>query len=96
MRNRYRRQDVYDLVMLIARGISEEEKALIFKSLIEKASSRGMVIDRDSLDDPEVKRRAKANYHTLSDEIEGELPNFEAAYEKIAAFYHSLPWSDDA
>lgn len=92
VRNRYRRQDVFDLVMLIERGISENERISILKSLIEKSISRDMVIDQNSLDDPEVKRRAKADYHTLADEIEGELPDYEESFEKIAAFYRSLPW----
>lgn len=95
VRNRYRRQDVFDLAMLIERRISGNERASILKSLIEKSASREMEIDRNSMDDPEVKRRAKADYHTLADEIEGELPDFEAAYDRIAAFYRSLPWSND-
>lgn len=95
VRNRYRRQDVFDLAMLIEREISGNERTSILKSLIEKSVSRGIEIGLDSLDNPEVKRRAKADYHTLSDEIEGELPDFEGAYEGIAAFYRSLPWSDD-
>ncbi|MBC7980293.1 MAG: nucleotidyl transferase AbiEii/AbiGii toxin family protein [Armatimonadetes bacterium] len=94
VRNRFRRQDVFDLAMLIERRVGENEKTLVLKSLIEKALSRDMKIGRDSLDDSEVKRRAKADYHTLADEIEGELPDFEMTYEKITTFYRSLPWSD--
>ena len=91
-RNRYRRQDVFDLAMLLERDVSDTEKAAILHSFREKALSRNIEPSPESLSGPEVKRRAKADYHTLADEIEGELPDFETAYEKIDQFYRSLPW----
>lgn len=92
VRNRYRRQDVFDLDMLLERGVDEDGRALILNSLKEKAASREIEIGPGSFADPEVKRRAKADYHTLGDEIEGDLPDFEAAYDRIVVFYQSLPW----
>jgi hypothetical protein len=64
----------------------------ILSSLIAKAKSRGLSPDRESIDDEEVRRRAEHEYDTLADELVGELPNFEIAYEKVAYFYRSLPW----
>ncbi len=91
-RNRYRRQDVFDLAMLLEWDVSEAEKASILFSLKEKSISRALDVNVESLADSEVKRRAKADYHTLADEIEGELPDFETSYERIVALYRSLPW----
>jgi len=47
-----------------------------------------------SLDNPELKRRAQADYHTLDDEMEEPLPEFEATYEIVRSFYQSLPWHE--
>ena len=49
-------------------------------------------MNQESLTNPEVKQRAKAEYHTLADEIEGQLPDFDMDYKMVEAFYRSLPW----
>lgn len=91
-RNRYRRQDVYDLKMLTELDVSAAEKKAILESLMIKSRSRGIEPRFDSLDDVEVKRRAAAEYDTLKDEVEGSLPDFESAYAAVLALYRSLPW----
>ena len=91
-RDRYRRQDVFDLSKLSDLEISEDERHSILKSLIEKSRARGIEPRPNSMDNAELKRRAQADYHTLDDEIEGPLPEFEAAYEIVRSFYQSLPW----
>lgn len=92
-RDRYRRQDVFDLSKL-SELVSEDERRSILKSLIEKSRARGIEPQPDSLDGAELKRRAQADYHTLGDEIDGPLPEFEATYEIVRSFYQSLPWQE--
>ncbi|MFN5397771.1 MAG: hypothetical protein ACK5C4_09205 [Pseudanabaena sp.] len=63
-------------------------------SLIVKSKTRLKIApDINSFEDPELKSRAKKDYHTLKDEIEGELPDFDELFQKVADFYRSLPWS---
>jgi predicted nucleotidyltransferase component of viral defense system len=95
-RNRSRRQDVYDLNLLIERfgDIDNFERSKILNSLIIKSKARLKIApDINSFEDPELKSRAKKDYHTLEDEIEGELPDFDELFQKVADFYRSLPWS---
>ena len=92
-RNRYRRQDVYDLALLSRLPRNKNLEAAILASLLIKSRARQIEPQRDSLNDAEVKRRAAADYPTLKDEVQGELPDFEQAYAEVIAFYRALPWS---
>lgn len=93
-RNRSRRQDIYDLNLLIdtLEDIGSFEKTKILDSLISKSKAREIEPDINSFEDPELKSRAQRDYQTLEDEIEGELPNFNELFQKVANFYRSLPW----
>jgi predicted nucleotidyltransferase component of viral defense system len=95
-RNRTRRQDVYDLNLLIERfgDIDNFERSKILNSLIIKSKARLKIApDINSFEDPELKSRAKKDYPSLESELEGELPDFDELFQKVAAFYRSLPWS---
>lgn len=95
-RNRSRRQDVYDLNLLIERfgDIDNFERSKILNSLIIKSKARLKIApDINSFKDPELKSRAKKDYPSLKNEIEGELPDFDELFQKVADFYRSLPWS---
>ncbi len=93
-RKRTRRQDVYDLDLLIGKlnNVDDVEKYNILNCLISKSKARDIYPDVNSFDDPELKSRAQEHYQTLEDEVEGELPNFDELFLKVAAFYKSLPW----
>lgn len=91
-RNRFRRQDVFDLDLLLVTNPDAMDRKSILKSLREKSHSRGIEVQPDSLDNPEVKSRAREDYHTLADEVAAPLPDFETAYAGLVAFYKSLPW----
>ena len=91
-RNRYRRQDIYDLCFLLDSGINEVQKKSIYQNLLTKARARCIEPRRDSLSDPELRRRAKKEYATLADEIQGDLPDFDESFEVVESFYRSLPW----
>ncbi|MES9859252.1 MAG: nucleotidyl transferase AbiEii/AbiGii toxin family protein [Candidatus Thiodiazotropha sp. 4PDIV1] len=90
-RNRARRQDVYDLNLLIDR-LDDQEKSIILDCLISKSRARGIDPEELSFDDPELRERAERDYLTLEDEVDGELPDFNEIFEKVSAFYKSLPW----
>ena len=91
-RNRNRRQDVYDLDLLIAyREIDDALCAQIFEALVAKCRSRHLNPKRASLDDPEIKNRAGAEWETMKLEL-GELPDFERCFAQVSEFYRSLPW----
>lgn len=94
VRKRNRRQDVYDLRLLIEeQEIDEDCRAQILDTLLEKSRSRHLEPTRDGLDDPEVKRRSSIEWDTLELEL-GEVPDFETCYERVRDFYRSLPWDE--
>ena len=94
-RNRYRRQDAYDIYSLIINGHLEKQqlKPQILESLKRKSALRGMAISKDSLSDPEVIRRSRADYDKIAQEIEGAVPPFEQLFGSVKDFYESLPWN---
>lgn len=93
-RNRYRRQDIFDLCILLQciDDVDSVEKKRILDSLLEKSKSRGISPTASSFENDELKRRAKEHYATIADEIEGDLPDFEESFAYVANFYKSLPW----
>lgn len=93
-RNRTRRQDVYDLNLLIEKldDIDGAEKSKILSSLITKSEARKIYPEVHSFDEPELKARAQKDYLTLEDEVSEKLPNFDEIFDKVAAFYRALPW----
>lgn len=94
IRKRNRRQDVYDIAFLIDdHNFSGDDKATILATLIEKCRSRGIDAKQDSMDNPEIKQRAQADWDTLALEI-GDLPPFEERFALMWDLYVSLPWDD--
>ena len=91
-RKRNRRQDVYDLDVLIAdREIDDSYRAQILDVFIEKCLSRHLNPTRISMDDPEIKRRSGTNWQTMELEL-GEVPDFEGCFARVSEFYRNLPW----
>ncbi|VAW80902.1 hypothetical protein MNBD_GAMMA12-3989 [hydrothermal vent metagenome] len=97
LRNRNRRQDVFDLHLLLTLypKLGKTEKQKIHDSLVQKSESRNMVVTIDSFDNPEIKERAQAEYQSLADEVEGDLPDFDNIFELVLKFYKSLPWRNN-
>lgn len=92
VRKRNRRQDVYDIAFLIDdHDFSDDDKATILATLIEKCRSRGIDAKQDSMDNPEIKQRAQADWGTLALEI-GDLPPFDERFASMRNLYVSLPW----
>lgn len=96
-RNRYRRQDVYDLFHILStREIDSDHRKQILQSLLGKCVSRNISPAPNSFDDPVIRARAQNNYNALADEISGPLPDFAKAYTFVSDFCKSLPWDAPA
>lgn len=87
-----RRQDVYDLHYLITGDhVLSVDKEALKQIFIDKCENRGLEgVNELSLDNPEVKKRAGTDYGTLKDEIQGELPDFDEAFDVVRNFYKSF------
>jgi predicted nucleotidyltransferase component of viral defense system len=94
-RQRYRRQDVYDLYYLLNTVPDELQRidAEILRALIDSASSKHLVVGPDSMNDENIRFRTKHEYEQLELEVPaGDLPDFDVAYDTVMKFYRSLPW----
>jgi predicted nucleotidyltransferase component of viral defense system len=93
MRNRYRRQDVYDIAFLAERFAPDaDERAAILASFRDKCAARGIAPTVDSISDPDVSARARSEWDTLRQEI-GEVPDFDECFRKVEVLYRALPWA---
>jgi hypothetical protein len=87
---------VYDLHLLLTKcsDITENEKAIILESLIKKAASRYITVERSMLTREELINRSQKEYAQLAFEIKGDLPPFESSFSIVKNFYESLPWKE--
>lgn len=93
-RNRYRRQDVYDLALLLEKfELDDEDKAALLFAFVETCRARGIEPDATSLSDPEVARRARSEWESLRLELE-HVPDFDPLFQTVAEFYRGLPWPE--
>lgn len=91
-RDRYRRQDIYDIDFLLrAFTLDAEEQRRFLVLFQKKCRSRNIKPTSESLSDPEVIRRARAEWDSLKLEI-GQVPKFETCFETVELFYRGLPW----
>jgi len=91
-RKRYRRQDVYDIWMLLKQfHLDEEEKIKLKNLIVEKCGARGIYPNKQSLSDPKLAQRAQSEWDTLELEI-GEVPDFGLCFDVVSKFYGALPW----
>ena len=93
-RKRNRRQDVYDLDILISdRSVNRTLGTQILYALVTKCRSRDIDPTPASLENPEIKERAGADWGTMKLEL-GELPDFEDCFARVLQFYCNLPWHE--
>lgn len=94
IRKRNRRQDVYDIWLLMeaAGALSEEDLVHIHTMLVGSCRSKGIEPTADSMSDDVVVKMAREGYADLQADVEGALPDFDDAMAKVAALYRSLPW----
>lgn len=94
-RNRYRRQDVYDIAFLAERfALDDGERAAILEAFLDKCAARGITPTIDSIGDSGVKERARSEWDTLRQEI-GQVPDFDECFGKVDALYRALPWNQN-
>ncbi|MDN7820884.1 nucleotidyl transferase AbiEii/AbiGii toxin family protein [Burkholderia vietnamiensis] len=92
-RQRSRRQDIYDLHYFLTHwGADRERTERVLRLLIDKATSRGLAIDRQSMASTAIYERSQNEYADLAPTIEGELPPFDTAFATVRQYYESLPW----
>ncbi|MBP2233421.1 putative nucleotidyltransferase component of viral defense system [Azospirillum agricola] len=95
LRNRGRRQDVYDIAHLLEHNEDVALPAMVHAIVVEKCRARGFEPTRALIDDPAVAERASRDWATLADELpRGTLPAFGERFSLVRAFYHSLPWPE--
>lgn len=93
VRNRTRRQDVYDVCLLLQTEQPQEADLLtIHTMLVASCQSKGIDPTRDSMNDDAVVQMARDGYASLKDDVEGELPPFDVAMGRVQDFYRALPW----
>lgn len=93
VRNRNRRQDVYDLNHIIGQhDLTKAELEKILETLLEKSRTRNLPVGKDTMSDPEIRERAGREWDTIQVEVDRPLPDFEKSFDVVLAFYESLPW----
>lgn len=94
IRKRNRRQDVYDIWLLLgsAPHLPPAELAQIHEMLIKSCQSKGIEPTMDSMGDETVVEMAREGYVDLQADVDGDLPPFDDAMDRVKTFYRSLPW----
>ena len=91
-RNRFRRQDIYDLdALLTAFTLDADEQQRLLAILREKSAARQITPTQDALEHPETIRRAKEDWNSLELEL-GGVPDFDECFTRVNGFYRALPW----
>jgi len=94
IRKRNRRQDVYDLWLLLEStpNFPKVDLARIHELLIESCRSKDIAPAIDSMEDETVVAMARDGYANLQSDVLEDLPPFDDAMARVTAFYRSLPW----
>lgn len=95
IRMRNRRQDAYDLHLLLTTFASHTaaEREKVFTLLQASCSARDIAANVDSMSAELVKRMAAAEYQSLRTDVKGDLPDFEEAFGTVERYYRLLPWA---
>jgi predicted nucleotidyltransferase component of viral defense system len=94
VRRRNRRQDVYDIWLLLRSGppLAAEDFAKIYAILLASCGSKGIVPDRHSMESEDVIAMARTGYQDLAADVDEELPPFDEAMAEVIALYRALSW----
>ena len=82
-RDRFRRQDVFDLYLILEKFavLEADDLKQLHVSLMRKSEARRIYPDRDSIAERDIVDRARRDYGTLVDEVEGSIPDFDMAFK---------------
>jgi len=89
IRNRERRQDLLDIAIIL-QGERTLDRERVSAFLLEKAAARDVPVSRAAFREPEVKRRAGADYDELEVTTRVAFIPFDAAYRSLLAFVEEL------
>ena len=93
VRNRYRRQDIFDIARIAAhRTFDDMEKRQIFDLFMKKSLEREIQPTREMISHPELYTRSKEHYHQLSMDSGNTALDFDRDFEIVRQFYLDLPW----
>ncbi|MDE2722070.1 MAG: nucleotidyl transferase AbiEii/AbiGii toxin family protein [Gemmatimonadota bacterium] len=91
-RRKGRRQDIYDIDFLLNRfAFDDNKKDIVLEAILAKCRARDIDPDIDSIDNPEVERKAQDLWDSMKLET-GSLPEFDDCFKKVRQFYKDLPW----
>lgn len=91
-----RGQDIFDLYALLQQSPpSLEAQTILIEFLIKKSSARDLQVTQASMADKTIYEKSQKRYLQLKTEIEGELPDFDIAFNAVKEFYEKLPWPKD-
>lgn len=93
LRNRNRRQDVYDIARMLRMHRSQVDACKVARYLTAKAAARAIRATRSAFDD-EVRRRARVDYETLFDSLDPAFIPFDEAWGELVSFVHTLEIPD--
>lgn len=89
LRNRNRRQDVYDIARMVRQYGEDLNKEKLARFLKAKASARAIAV-RKNMFDAEIKERAAFEYEHLFDRLDPEFISFEDAWPVIVRLVSEL------
>jgi len=93
IRNCSRFQDIYDLCLLLdCMDFDPEEKSLVLHKLMAASADRKVPMDPTAMRSEQLHELSRRDYKQVVALIATEPPSFEEAYERVQAFYESLPW----
>lgn len=94
LRNRFRRQDLLDIAVVV-RGHSELERDQVAAFLLAKADARDVPVSKAAFRHPEVARRARVDYAALEPTTRTIFIPFDQALTTLLAFVAKLPIPDE-
>ena len=94
IRDRYRRQDPFDLHLLLKLPEAHlpSTRKRVHEALVAKCAARGVPLHPGALDGPEIRRRAARDYPTLGQDTKQPLPEFEGVWSGLRQYFDELPW----
>ncbi len=96
-RNRVRRQDAYDIFAVLRQGYlsTRQDREMLLTAMRVKFSDRGVRLDREVINQPEIEECCRREYAQLENEVADVLPEFSVVFATVKRFYFDLPWEED-
>lgn len=89
IRNRNRKQDVYDIAQMLRKNGANLSRHKIADYFVRKAGARGINVRKSAFDE-DVRRRAQFEYETLFSVIDPDFIPFEDAWRRVTDLVNEL------